>query len=191
MIDKKYEQEHVFQWVAVYHNGDPEITHSLYQFDESSEYFVEEYQEIPMSNFKKVVLDGLEKEGRLHSLHLIPRGKLLEETTLPRYSVYPNGDFEINGQLFIQFHEATKNVKLKNHRLIFYFSPVVQYHDKDGAPDFDNPINTYIRKYVLGIQANDVKSGKNYSMMMEWIRDREGVKFTAKDRRGGKDSNNF
>ena len=146
---------HIFQWVAIYHDNDTNRAELLYQFDERSEHYDKTFGLIP---FVKVVLDILNKEGRLHSFHLIPNdGSFLETTTYPRFTVdLITGEFQLNGQVLKLF---PIDISLFNFRLIHYFSPVRAVID--GEPF------AFIRLYKLGLQANDV-DGKNYQKVMIW-----------------------
>ncbi len=151
----KYHKTHVFEWVANYIDKD-HTEKQLYQFDESSEYYSREDFIIP---FVPVVMKILNKERRLTSFHLIPRGQKLTLQTLPRFTVdLTDGTFQVNGQVF-KF--LPKDVQLSNYRLVWYFSPV-----KLGAGN-GKILHEYIRLYKLGLQAND-QEGKNYQKVMIW-----------------------
>ncbi len=157
---------HIFEWVAHYIDDKDNIDKLLYQFDESSEYYDSKNFIVP---FVPVVMNILNKEKRLRSFHLIPRGQQLTPQTLPRYTVdLTDGSFHVNGQMFKFF---PRKVQLDNYRLIYFFAPV-----KVGAGDIkeENILYEFMRLYKLGLQAND-KDGKNYQKIMIWNAEDEAI----------------
>lgn len=163
---------HIFEWVAHYIDDKDNTDKLLYQFDESSEYYDRENFLVP---FVPVVMNILNKEKRLKSFHLIPRGQQLTPQTLPRYTVdLTDGTFHVNGQMFRFF---PKRVLLDNYRLIYYFSTV-----KVGAGTMkeENVLYEFMRLYKLGLQAND-NEGKNYQKIMIWNAEDESI--TIQDRK--------
>ncbi len=168
MSEIKHKQ-HIFEWIAVYKDTN-DTTKILNQFDEDSEYYSKENELVP---FVPVVMNILNRENRLLSFHLVPRGKPLTLETVPRYTVdLEEGSFQVNGQLF---KLLPKDIQLSNYRLIYYFSPV-----KVGAIGSDDVLHQYIRLYKLGLQAND-EHGKNYQKIMIWNAEDEAI--TIHDRR--------
>jgi len=116
--------------------------------------------------FVPVVMNILNKEGRLRSFHLIPRGRKLDVQTMPRFTVdLTDGSFHVNGQMF---KYLPNNIQLDNYRLIYYFSPV------KVAKAGGEIIREYIRLYKLGLQAND-HEGKNYQKIMIWNAEDEAI----------------
>lgn len=173
-MSEKYHKEHIFEWIAIYKEDN--IEKILYQFDEDSEYYDKVNKQIP---FVPIVMNILNREKRLLSFHLVPRGQTLSVETLPRYTVdLENFNFQINGQMLDLFKSKTQ---LYNPRLIWYFSPVKVYAmGDDGEPDLSKLVNCFIRLYKLGLQAND-RHGKNYKKVMIWNREDEGI--TIHDKR--------
>lgn len=156
---------HIFEWVAHYIDKD-NTNKLLYQFDESSEYYNKTDQIVP---FVPVVMNILNKEKRLKSFHLIPRGQKLTPSALPRYTVdLTDGSFQINGQMLKVF---PKKVQLDNYRLIYFFAPVKV---GAGAIKEENVLYEFMRLYKLGLQAND-QNGKNYQKIMVWNAEDESI----------------
>jgi len=156
---------HIFEWVAHYIDDKTKTDKLLYQFDESSEYYDKTSKIVP---FVPVVMNILNKEQRLKSFHLIPRGQELTPEALPRFTVdLTDGSFQLNGQMIKVF----PRVQLNNYRLIYYFAPV-----KVGAGTIseENVLHEFIRLYKLGLQAND-KDGKNYQKIMIWNAEDESI----------------
>jgi len=159
---------HIFQWVANYLDTD-DTEKQLYQFDESSEYYDKENDIVP---FVPVVMKILNKEGRLRSFHLIPRGQTLTPQTFPRFTVdLTDGTFHVNGQLF----KFLPKIELTNYRLIHFFAVA-----KMGVMGSNEVLHEFVREYKLGLQAND-KEGKNYQKVMIWNAEDESI--TIQDRR--------
>jgi len=157
---------HIFQWVAHYVDDETKTDKLLYQFDEDSEYYDKTNRIVP---FVPVVMNILNKEQRLKSFHLIPRGQELTPKALPRFTVdLVEGNFQINGQMLKLLPEK---VQLDNYRLIYFFAPV-----KVGAGTIseENILYEFIRLYKLGLQAND-KDGKNYQKVMIWNAEDESI----------------
>lgn len=159
---------HIFQWVANYLDKN-NTEKQLYQFDESSEYYDKKDFIVP---FVKVVMNILNKEGRLRSFHLIPRGQSLSTQTFPRYTVdLTDGSFHVNGQMF----KFLPKINLINFRLIYFFAVA-----KVGVMGSNKVLHEYIREYKLGLQANDTE-GKNYQKIMIWNAEDESI--TIQDQR--------
>ncbi len=147
------ELEHIFEWVAIYKEGNAEKL--LYQFDEDSEYYDKQWGHVP---FVPIIMNKFNAEDRLLSFHLIPRGQKLSLETIPRYTVdLETGTYQINGQGVRLLPEK----ELGNIRLIYYFSPALVY---GGDGKYKGKM---IRLYKLGLQANDV-NGKNYQGILRW-----------------------
>lgn len=173
MSNNKPHKLHIFEWVADYIDKD-NTQKVLYQFDKDSEYYDQKDEIIP---FVKVVMNILNKEKRLRSFHLIPRGQTLNSQTFPRYTVdLTDGTYHVNGQMF---KLLPKDVQLDNYRLIYWFAPVkVTGVLEDGTSD-GIVIGEYIRLYKLGLQAND-KEGKNYQKIMIWNAEDEAITIQEK-----------
>lgn len=162
---------HIFQWVAHYTDKDG-TDKLLYQFDETSEYYDKVNK---LVRFKPIVLDMLNKEGRLKSFHLIPRGQELSQQSLPRYTVdLTDGTFHVNGQMFRLFPGG---VELSNYRLIYFFATAKV---GTGTIKESNVLYEFMREYKLGLQVNDA-DGKNYQKIMVWNAEDESI--TIQDNR--------
>jgi len=165
-----HHKTHIFEWVANYFDEETNTEKQLYQFDESSEYYDKKVFIVP---FVRVVMNILNKEGRLRSFHMIPRGHKLTPQTMPRYTVdLTDGSFHVNGQMF---KYLPTDVQLSNYRLIWFFANV-----KVGAINTNEVLHEYIRLYKLGLQAND-EDGKNYQKVMIWNAEDEAI--TIQDQR--------
>lgn len=165
--------QHVFEWVANYIDKDNITEKILYQFDEDSEYYDKTTRIVP---FVPIVMNILNKEGRLRAFHLIPRGQKLSPQTFPRYTVdLTDGSYHVNGQMF---RYLPTDVQLFNYRLIYFFSPVKAFgfveENGEMVVDINHVVLEYIRLYKLGLQAND-SEGKNYQKVMIWNAEEESI----------------